>query len=228
MMRNGLRCLAAIGLSVAGLAAFGPGAALAGTLDQQQTDFSGAGNTAVSNLVSRAETFKPGITGSIDQVDLAVSKVSALQPLNVEIRNVSAGAPGATVLATGSIPASGDVALSFVPINFAVPAPVVAGAQYAIVAYTTDTSSWNWGHSVSIDPYTPGVAFNSASSSGPWGASGFDEAFKTYVVPGPGPGPGPSTTGPTGQRAAALKKCAHKKSKKAKKKCKKKAKKLPV
>lgn len=40
--------------------------------------------------------------------------------------------------------------------------------------------------------------------------------------------PPPSTTGPTGQRAAALKKCKKKKSAKARKKCKAKAKKLPV
>jgi len=40
--------------------------------------------------------------------------------------------------------------------------------------------------------------------------------------------PPPAATGPTGQRAAALKKCKKKKSAKARKKCKQKAKKLPV
>jgi hypothetical protein len=40
--------------------------------------------------------------------------------------------------------------------------------------------------------------------------------------------PDPATPGPTGQRAAALKKCKKKHSHKAKKKCKKKARRLPV
>jgi hypothetical protein len=44
----------------------------------------------------------------------------------------------------------------------------------------------------------------------------------------PGAGPQGSAAGPTGKRAAALKKCKKKKSPKARKRCKKKAKKLPV
>jgi hypothetical protein len=44
----------------------------------------------------------------------------------------------------------------------------------------------------------------------------------------PPPGGTPPATGPTGQRAAALKKCAKVKNKRKKKKCKKKARKLPV
>jgi hypothetical protein len=43
-----------------------------------------------------------------------------------------------------------------------------------------------------------------------------------------GPCPTPTAAAPTGQRAAAQKKCKKKKPKKARKKCQKKAKKLPV
>jgi NHL repeat-containing protein len=57
------------------------------------------------------------------------------------------------------------------------------------------------------------------------------QKFADPVVPpppGPTPNPTPSGSGPTGQRAAALKKCKKKKSATARKKCKKKANKLPV
>ncbi len=50
---------------------------------------------------------------------------------------------------------------------------------------------------------------------------------RNFTVASPPPPP-PTSTGPTGQRAAALKKCKKKKSAKARKKCKAKAKKLPV
>jgi hypothetical protein len=54
----------------------------------------------------------------------------------------------------------------------------------------------------------------------------------TTVLPGAGGGPGgsapaPTATAPTGQRAAALKKCKKKHAKKARKKCKRKARRLP-
>ena len=228
-MRRGLRCLAAIGMSAAGLAAFGPGAALAGTLDQQQTDTSG-GQSSLSSTVSRAQTFTVGAPGGVDQVDLFLSTVTTTQPLTVEIRDTAFGIPGTTVLATGSVPSTQNLGPAFVPVNFAPPAPVVSGTRYAIVVYTADSGGWAWGHALTgQDPYPLGAALTSATSPPtvflPESPT-FDFGFKTYVVPpagGPG-GPG----GETGKRAAALKKCKKKKSKKAKKKCKKKAKKLPA
>jgi ELWxxDGT repeat protein len=55
------------------------------------------------------------------------------------------------------------------------------------------------------------------------------ELWKATIEPAaPGSSPTPTTPGPTGKRAAALKKCKKKKSAKARSKCKKKAKKLPV
>jgi hypothetical protein len=54
-------------------------------------------------------------------------------------------------------------------------------------------------------------------------------SYATPVPPGPvGPGPTVTTPGPTGQQAAALKKCKKKKSAKARKSCRKRAKKLPA
>jgi hypothetical protein len=224
-MRQGLRALVGIGVSTAALALVGPGTALAGTLDQQQTD-DGGGPYSLGSSQNDAQTFTAGVTGAVDQVDLDLVQLSTSVPLTVQIRNVSAGAPGTTVLAGGSVPSTGTAPLAFVPIHFATPAPVAAGTQYAIVAFVADLQgAWSWGHSAAVDPYAGGSPFRNIGAPPPTGswvaAPPGDLAFKTYVVP-------TASTGPTGQRAAALKKCKKKHSRKAKKKCKKKARKLPV
>ena len=57
---------------------------------------------------------------------------------------------------------------------------------------------------------------------------GVQDVYQSRLLPlPPGPGAGPPVSGPTGRRAAALKKCK-KKKRKARAKCRKKAKQLPV
>jgi hypothetical protein len=203
-----------------------PGSALAGTLDQQQLDASG-GSLAIDSGLSHAQTFTAGLSGAVDQVDLDLQTVGTpTPPLSVEIRDVSGGMPGTTVLASHSVPASSiPASLAFVAINFASPAPVVAGTQYAIVAYGSNIppNEYGWGVAVG-NPYPGGGQFYVMNSppSGAWTGPGGDLAFKTYVAP--------TTPTPTGRRAAALKKCKKKfrHNAKKRKRCIKKAKRLPV
>jgi hypothetical protein len=125
---------------------------------------------------------------------------------------------------------------AFVPVVFPTPAPVVAGTQYAIVAYSTTSTANHYGwQGTTVSSYAGGAKFHDVVSppSGSWIASGpppgWDTAFKTYVaLPAAQPPPGP-----TGQRRRAVKRCkkrAKKKdgSKKKLRKCKKRAKRLPV
>jgi hypothetical protein len=212
--------------------------ASAGTLDQQQTisNFSGL---QVNSTNSRAQTFTAGLTGQLDQVDLAISGMSVTTPLTVQIRDGSATAPGNTVLASASVPTSAVASTeSFVPITFASPASVTAGTQYSIVAFN-DSDGWFWysGQVPTTSAYPGGALYGSSNgppATGPWSAGNPDAdfEFKTYVAPPPPPptggGSGGGGTSATGQRAAALKKCKKKRSQKAKKKCRKKARKLPV
>ena len=214
-----------------------PGAALAGTLDQQQTDGSSSPPYTLGSINSLAQTFTAGIRGGVDQVDLYLGDGgSGAAPLSVEIRDVSGGAPGSTVLASHSVPASSvPPGPGFVSINFATPASVVAGAQYAIVAYSAEASQYyGWSGSSTVNPYAGGAAFYSATSPpGAWTPiTGMpDLAFKTYVVPSMTTTTAPTAT-PAGQRAAALKKCKKKNKKshdkKKFRKCKKKANLLPL
>ena len=205
----------------------GTASASAGTLDQQQ--LVGSGDTYVDSTQSLAQTFTAGLTGNLDRVDLFLRVLNGpTLPMTVEIRNATADSPGGTVLASQSVgPSSITGTLAFVPITFAAPAPVVAGTQYAIVTYsaTASPTEYSWARAFS-NVYAGGRALYVSTSppSGIWlDDGGDDHAFQTYVAQSPNVGPSP-----TGQRAAALKKCMKKHSKKARKKCRKKAQLLPV
>src|SRR5260370_37394026 len=107
--------------------------------------------------------------------------------MSVEVRDVSGSAPGSTVLASQSVPASGvPPAAAFVSINFAAPAPVVAGTQYAIVAYSSTTPAfYAWAFSSSTNPYPGGGDFTNGITppSGSWIPQSHDMAFKPYCLP---------------------------------------------
>src|SRR5262249_32060496 len=102
-------------------------------------------------------------------------------------------------------------------------ASVTAGTKYAIVVYSPGA----FGDAVGAwyqnsDVYPGGSLFENLGSlppGGTWTDLLEDLAFKTYVAP---------TPPPTGQRAAALKRCKKKRSARARKKCKKRANLLPV
>jgi hypothetical protein len=228
-VKHGLRIFVLASAACAALHLGAAAPASAGTLDQQQT--STDANLGLFTNSSPAQTFTAGITGALDQVDLSLIRIGATLPpsFTVEIRNTSAGQPGTAVLATSTLPTSSvGGSLEFVPIAFATPAPVTAGTQYAIVAYSPGAPADDvaWGVNTAGNLYSGGNAWTSAQPhppTAPWDDLGpEDMAFKTYVTP-----PSPPA-GSTGQQAAALKKCKKKKSKKVRKKCKKKAKKLPV
>jgi VCBS repeat-containing protein len=174
-------------LAALGLLALTPAAARAGTLDQQQTSTAGGGAT-IQLSSSLAQTFTAGLSGTLDQVDLALRRSSgAVGPLTVEIRNVAGGAPGADVLASASLPAASvpTAETAFVAVPFAAPATVAAGTQYAIVAYAGGAFQdfYSWGRA-GADLYAGGSAFvGSGSPPATWRAvPGDDLAFKTYVV----------------------------------------------
>jgi hypothetical protein len=169
----------------------GSGVARADTLDQSQTTTTPftAGRIDGPNSLdpqSDAQTFTAGLTGGLDRVDLDLNNADASAPLTVEVRNTSGGAPGSSVLASASVPASSvPSSAGFVEVDFASPAQVVSGTQYAIVAYTADLApsvSYNWFASGS-NPYSGGALwFDFASPPTAWTEdAGFDFAFKTYV-----------------------------------------------
>ena len=213
-----------------------PSPALAGTLDQQQPIVGGTTVNAHSQQ-SVAQTFTAGLTGRLDQVDLNLNKIGTPPvPLTIELRDVSAGLPGSTVLASQSVLSPSVVASpssSWISFAFPTPVPVTAGTQYSIVAHSAavdppDTYAWKVG--TGTDPYPAGAAYTASPPTAPWMIFMFgppDFAFKTYVIPAPPQAPAAATP-PTGRRAAALAKCKRTHSAKQRRKCRKRARLLPV
>src|SRR3954465_12287851 len=208
-----------------------PGTALADTLDQQQP--TGGSDVRVQSNESLAQTFTAGLTGGLDRIELLLGAPDSAPdaPLTVELRNASGGSPGTTVLAAGSVaPSAVSSTDPWVPIPFATAAPVTAGTQYAIAAYSPVDNTHDYFWAIAFpDPYPAGATFyQTVTPPGPtWtlAALGGDQAFKTYVEV-----PAPPATGPTGKRAAATKRCKKKfhKGTKQRRKCLRKARKLPV
>jgi hypothetical protein len=167
----------------------------AGTLDQSQPGI----GTVQALLFERnlwAQTFTNGVTGGLDQVDLAVRREGAqTTPLQVEIRAVSGGVPSGPALASATVPAAslppfGTVGFFSVPLTS--PAPVTAGTQYAIVVSTPSCGFVNcyvWAFGPGANPYPAGLGLLSRDGGATWtppnafGATDF--AFKTYVLPPP-------------------------------------------
>jgi hypothetical protein len=160
------------------------------TLDQSQEQVSTCGGGGGGTSLRLAQTFTTGITGDLDQVDIAIARSGGVEdpaePFVVEIRSVSGGEPTDTVLASASVPA-GSVPLSdpaFVPVPIG-PVPVSAGTQYAIVLARTGAGfGWCGG---APDSYAGG-AFLWEVFPGFWGEFGpMDLGFRTYVTVPPAP-----------------------------------------
>jgi hypothetical protein len=208
------------------------GSASAGTLDQHQT--SSNNNVGIFSVQSGAQTFTAGRTGVLDQADLLLSTLTAIpEPLIVEVRNTSAGVPGTSVLASGSIPNSaiGPNPPAFVSVTFATPAAVTAGTQYALVAYTAHTGNdaLGWFYQQGTNAYSGGAQFITGDTDHPqedWSEEmGDDFAFKTFVAPPPPttpPIPAPTSPPTTTKKKKCKKHKKHHSASSAKKKCHKK------
>jgi hypothetical protein len=189
LVRSVSRLLVLMGVLVA-LAAV---PAQAQTLDQHQDS---AGTcAALSAQQSDAQFFTAGFSGDLTRVELFLRRNAAevVAPLTVEIRDVGGIGPGTTIFASATVPAA-DVPLTgaFVAVDFAAPAAVAAGTQYAIVVYTAAPQLATGGPPYLFcgaggDLYPAGAAW--ANNSSPPDASlwfslpdDFDFAFRTYVL----------------------------------------------
>jgi len=165
-----------------------PAQAAAGTLDQQQTVINNSaflwGNGA-GVAFSAAQTFTAGLTGGLDQVDLALahSRDGNSVGVTVEIWTVSGtGAPGVKLGQSVTIPPNAIGGFGFASALFSPPIPVTAGVQYAIVAYTGGADQYQWG-TASPNPYGGGQLFQVAASPPTTFSANpdFDATFRTYV-----------------------------------------------
>jgi hypothetical protein len=166
----------------------------AGPVDQQQT---AQNNFAtVNSFLGYAQVFTAGVTGDLDQFDLAIGKSVAASTFTIEIRDTLAGAPGPNVLSTMSVttatlPFFLGPPPSIVSFPVSPPVPVVAGTQYTIAVRAGTTDSLIGGISLA-DVYAGGSHYIE-TPPGTFTFTGFDAAFRTYVTP-PTPTPTPTST----------------------------------
>jgi hypothetical protein len=167
--------------------------ARASVVDQSQPTLSNAA-IFVSEVIHGAQTFTAGTTGSLDRVDLAISRPAAITvPLTVEIRATAGGTPTGPALASENVVAA-DIPLVFIADGFiSVPlspaAAVVAGSEYAIVLSSPGCGFGNCYHWVlgpAGDPYPAGAGLQSFDAGATWTPFAYfgstDLAFKTYVA----------------------------------------------
>jgi hypothetical protein len=188
-----------------------PGAAHAtGTLDQSQTRIDGIDGIPVYSQQWVAQTFTAGLTGTLDQVDVAIARQESPGPLIVQIRTVLPdGTPGG-LLATAMVPeASAPVwpTFTFVAVPLAPGTVSVAGTHYAIVLGNLSPPpglggqvvNYRWGDACGAvfvppsctgavgSPYPGGSVLTSKDLGTTWEKFGptFAMAFKTYVTQPP-------------------------------------------
>jgi hypothetical protein len=182
MKRMGIA--AVLVLLVAGVAA--TPASATGTLDQQFAPASLNLDGAFGSELLRAQTFTAGITGTLDQVDVALSKVGTpAGPLKVQIRTLALGGqPSATVLAEEDVPEASVPFDDWVAVPLSPPAPSVLGTRYAIVlSGPMGASFYSWS-GANPGGYADGQPFFSLDNGSSWSLGGSaDFGFKTYVTP---------------------------------------------
>jgi hypothetical protein len=173
----------------------GAAPASAGVLDQSQP----AADAGIFVFVPQSvgQTFTAGISGALDQVDVNTAIMRGDPgPLTVQVRNATDAGPGKYVLASTTIPSSGQSTApneSWTSATFDSPANVRQGGRYAI-ALTVGGGQWDssqtypqWVVARAAEDVVPGSLFDTWDRLDvpSWTEiAGSDLSFKTYVVPG--------------------------------------------
>ena len=161
-----------------------------GTQDQVAAGVA-QGSTVINSTQALGQTFTAGRSGSLDRIAVDIQKNGSPGILNVAIFDVVSGSLSGSALATQSVADTGvSTTMSTISVDFASPATVVSGNQYAIVLVAPNAQSYNM-----MNPFAPtgsyawsNVGNPLASETGfvsrtPWQVLSNDFAFITYVTP---------------------------------------------
>src|SRR5205085_9055467 len=164
-----------------------------GALDQQNTNVGSTGQ-AITTTTWQAQTFIPGVSGQITQVDadLFCSGCSGTNPaITIEIRPTSGGTPTSTVLASTTLTGFSSGAGPFYSATFSSPANLTTGTTYAVVARlltnrTTGTYAWlrSANNQYANGAWIQGTSCNSGTLVCTWASNSQDLGFKTYISTG--------------------------------------------
>ena len=156
-------------------------------LEQQFSTFNAS--TSVGDISARsdiAESFTSATSTALNKVSLYLKKVGSPSDIAVKIVSNNAGSPSKTVLASGTLVASGVTgSFNFIDVLLS-PSPVLAiGTTYWIISDATVNASnyYVWG-SDNAQGYTGGTGKSSSNwnaSSPVWTSLSHDLNFKTWT-----------------------------------------------
>ena len=164
-----------------------------GTLDQQNTTISIGWNFSDTHWVG--QTFTPSRSGALTEIDLEMfcNNCTSAKSVTVSVQATSGGLPSGQDLAVATLTIGTSGLPAWSAANFASPANVSAGTQYAIVIRSTSVIGLNFLYfSVSAksantgnDVYPGGALISNGSGGSSWSivntSPTSDGAFKTYV-----------------------------------------------
>jgi len=143
-----------------------------------------------------AQTFTATASGPVVRVDLNLFSLdcsaTVMPPVTISIRNAAGNLPTGADLATATIPGFCNGAGGYFTANFAAPATLVSGTQYALVWRTTLTNASVSGQpryvstisgSPTGNPYAGGQGASSTNSGASWtarSAANNDHGFIVY------------------------------------------------
>ena len=220
---------AAIAIGLAALAA--PSAASAQAVPDASCTSPSVGVIGQPGNNRGAQTFTAQHTGALTRAQVEIDKIGNPSDWNLSINSVDgSGTPTNTVLAATTVPdASVPDGVGTLTGDFASPATVTAGQQYALVFARPASDTLRIRYSV-VNACS-GFAFFSSSQAGTFdpvcgGPNDCDLVFAVFVEPPPA---GAATQPPTNTAPPSPKKCKKKKHKRSasaakKKGCKKKKK----
>jgi serine protease len=186
-----------------------------GIVDQELATAGPADNGwRITSVAWQAQVFTPAESGYLTRLEAqlfcqACSDEDA--PIEVEIRDVAGSAPGAQVLARGTMPAFSSGELAFHAVVFAAPPALQAGTPYAFVLrperertgfYATNLHR---GGAAFGDAYLPGAHRLTIDGGEVWHAYGYDISFRTFMAPAAGTyAPAGTWTSPVRARFGSL------------------------
>lgn len=168
------------------------------TIDQQNTSL-GVSGVVVNTTTWGGQTFTPAVTGRLvrAEINLFCSGCTGTPPdLIVSVRATSGGLPTGADLATATIPGFSSPAVAYYTANFASPATLNAGTQYALVVRPVANPSAglyaltrSGDSATGSDVYPGGTRVSSTTSGATWsipltGGVSTDAGFRTYMQAG--------------------------------------------
>ena len=144
---------------------------------------------SITSTTWQAQTFIPGTSGLLNQVDFqaALSSTGTPGTVVVEIRNTVSGAPGTNVLATTNLTSISGTGNAWYSVMFANPTNVTAGTSYSIVLRASSGGPYR-AVRANGNVYANGAWYQSTTSGSSWAAptagspaTTQDLAFRAYV-----------------------------------------------